>query len=83
MTDCEFYLPNLICWQVAAQTVAGFNPSVHITPIHGNIKEPQFDLDWFQSFDIVLNALDNLGQYYQTSAEYHLRNHAALIYRRT
>jgi ubiquitin-like 1-activating enzyme E1 B len=47
--------------QVAAQTVKDFNPHIRITPIHANIKEPQFDLDWFQSFDIVLNALDNLG----------------------
>ncbi|KAL0959328.1 hypothetical protein HGRIS_014589 [Hohenbuehelia grisea] len=45
---------------VAAQTAAAFNPNVHIHPIHGNIKEPQFDISWFQSFDIVLNALDNL-----------------------
>ncbi|KAI0339312.1 hypothetical protein BDW22DRAFT_1409173 [Trametopsis cervina] len=45
---------------VAAKTAAAFNPNVHITPIHGNIKEPQFDVAWFQSFDLVLNALDNL-----------------------
>lgn len=35
---------------------------MHIQPIHANIKEPQFDIEWFQSFDIVLNALDNLGE---------------------
>ncbi|KAJ7595673.1 hypothetical protein C8J56DRAFT_386527 [Mycena floridula] len=45
---------------VAAQTAAPFNPNVKITPIFGNIKEPQYDIEWFQSFDIVLNALDNL-----------------------
>ncbi|KAJ7720279.1 hypothetical protein DFH07DRAFT_1067768 [Mycena maculata] len=45
---------------VAAQTAAPFNPNVRITPIYGNIKEPQYDLEWFQQFDIVLNALDNL-----------------------
>ncbi|KIJ64071.1 hypothetical protein HYDPIDRAFT_91418 [Hydnomerulius pinastri MD-312] len=45
---------------VAAQTAGAFNPNVHIQPIHANIKEPQFDVDWFQQFDIVLNALDNL-----------------------
>ncbi|KAG6908635.1 hypothetical protein DXG01_003813 [Tephrocybe rancida] len=37
-----------------------FNPNVTLTPIHGNIKEPQYDIPWFQQFDIVLNALDNL-----------------------
>ncbi|ETW75323.1 hypothetical protein HETIRDRAFT_482048 [Heterobasidion irregulare TC 32-1] len=45
---------------VAARTASAFNPSVHITPVHANIKDPQFDLPWFKSFDIVLNALDNL-----------------------
>lgn len=47
--------------EVAARTASAFNPNVHITPIHGNIKDTQFDLAWFGSFDIVLNALDNLG----------------------
>ncbi|KAF5364953.1 hypothetical protein D9758_008117 [Tetrapyrgos nigripes] len=45
---------------VAAQTAAPFNPNVKITPIYANIKEPQFDVQWFSEFDIVLNALDNL-----------------------
>ena len=49
------------CEQVAAQTASPFNPNVRITPIHDNIKEPQYDILWFQQFDIVLNALDNLG----------------------
>ena len=47
---------------IAAQTAASFNPNVHLHPIHGNIKEPQFDIEWFQGFEIVLNALDNLGE---------------------
>ncbi|KAG6820463.1 hypothetical protein H0H93_000217 [Arthromyces matolae] len=45
---------------IAAQTAAPFNPNVTLTPIHGNIKEPQYDIPWYQQFDIVLNALDNL-----------------------
>lgn len=45
---------------VAARTASAFNPNVHIIPIHGNIKDTQFDLAWFKGFDIVLNALDNL-----------------------
>jgi ubiquitin-like 1-activating enzyme E1 B len=49
---------------IAAQTAAPFNPNVHIHPIHGNIKEPEFDIEWFAGFDIVLNALDNLGTCY-------------------
>jgi ubiquitin-like 1-activating enzyme E1 B len=47
--------------QVAAQTAAAFNPNVKIFPIHGNIKEPDYDVQWFKQFDMVLNALDNLG----------------------
>ncbi|CAE6479274.1 unnamed protein product [Rhizoctonia solani] len=45
---------------VAAATAQPFNPSVKIHPIHGNIKEPQFDVGWFKQFNIVMNALDNL-----------------------
>ncbi|KAJ8082447.1 E1 ubiquitin-activating protein uba2 [Marasmius tenuissimus] len=45
---------------VAAQSAAPFNPDVRIKPIHANIKEPEFDVQWFRGFDIVLNALDNL-----------------------
>ncbi|KAI5119541.1 hypothetical protein M0805_008527 [Coniferiporia weirii] len=45
---------------VAARTARAFNPAVRITPVHANIKEPQFDVAWFRGFDIVLNALDNL-----------------------
>lgn len=49
---------------MAARTASAFNPNVHIVPIHGNIKDMQFDLAWFRGFDIVLNALDNLGVLY-------------------
>ncbi|GJJ12994.1 hypothetical protein Clacol_007243 [Clathrus columnatus] len=45
---------------VAARTAAPFNPRVQIEPLHANIKDPQFDVAWFKTFDIVLNALDNL-----------------------
>jgi ubiquitin-like 1-activating enzyme E1 B len=48
--------------QIAAQTAGPFNPNVQLIPVHGNIKEPQYDIPWFQTFDIVLNALDNLGE---------------------
>jgi len=27
---------------------------------HKNIKDPQFNIDWFRQFDLVFNALDNL-----------------------
>lgn len=56
----EFNADSVI--QVAARTANQFNPSVRINPIHANIKDPQFDVAWFRGFDIVLNALDNLGE---------------------
>ncbi|KZT52341.1 hypothetical protein CALCODRAFT_441691 [Calocera cornea HHB12733] len=46
---------------VAAETAGPFNPACTIEPIHADIFEPRFDLAWFSGFDIVLNALDNLG----------------------
>ena len=49
--------------QVAAKTASAFNPNVKITPIHANIKEPQFDVAWFRGFDLVLNSFDNLGKH--------------------
>lgn len=37
-------------------------PPFKITPYHANIiTDQRFDLDWFKQFDIVMNALDNLG----------------------
>ncbi|RUS20081.1 hypothetical protein BC937DRAFT_86396 [Endogone sp. FLAS-F59071] len=46
--------------QVAKESALKFNPSVNITSHHANIKDPQFNVEWFKSFDIVMNALDNL-----------------------
>lgn len=46
---------------VAKETASNFNPHVKINAIHGNIKEEQYNVEWFKSFDLVMNALDNLG----------------------
>lgn len=46
--------------QVAKETAGRFNPNVKIEAHHANIKDPQFNVDWFKSFVIVFNALDNL-----------------------
>lgn len=33
---------------------------MNIQPYHDNIKDPKFNVAWFQTFEIVFNALDNL-----------------------
>lgn len=55
-------------FKVAAQTAAAFNLGVRIYPIHANVMDPQFDIEWFRGFDIVLNALDNLGVAFEHSS---------------
>lgn len=46
--------------QVAKESAAKFNPHIKLEAHHANIKDPQFNIEWFQSFDLVFNALDNL-----------------------
>lgn len=50
----------LTALQVAQETAGKFNPNVKIEAHHANIKDPHFNVAWFQSFAIVFNALDNL-----------------------
>ncbi|KAF3913009.1 hypothetical protein ABW21_db0201583 [Orbilia brochopaga] len=45
---------------VAKETASKFNPNVKLVAYHANIKDSQFNVDWFRGFDIVFNALDNL-----------------------
>ncbi|KAJ4991303.1 Ubiquitin-activating enzyme E1-like protein [Stagonosporopsis vannaccii] len=45
---------------VAKESAHKFNPNVKIEAYHDNIKDPQFDVAWFQTFNIVFNALDNI-----------------------
>lgn len=42
-----------------ASTTGGGTP-VTISAHHANIKDPEFNVDYFASFDLVFNALDNL-----------------------
>lgn len=44
----------------AAQVISTFKPDVRITPHYANVKDPQFDVDFFKGFDLILNGLDNL-----------------------
>jgi len=46
---------------VARETASAFNPNVTIHALQANIMDPPFDQAYFKSFDLVLNALDNLS----------------------
>lgn len=46
--------------KVAAEAVKRFRPAANIKADQGNVKEPQYDVDFFKSFDLVMNGLDNL-----------------------
>lgn len=46
---------------VAKETVSQFNPSVNIDAHHANIFDAKYNVDFFESFDVVFNALDNLA----------------------
>ncbi|KAL4780988.1 hypothetical protein BJX76DRAFT_27497 [Aspergillus varians] len=45
---------------VAKEVAQAFQPSAKIEAYHANIKDSQFNVDWFATFNIVFNALDNL-----------------------
>ncbi|SPR00903.1 unnamed protein product (mitochondrion) [Plasmodiophora brassicae] len=47
--------------EVARESVLKFNPSANITAYHGNIKDERFGAAFFEQFDLVLNALDNVA----------------------
>lgn len=46
--------------QVAKDAAHKFNPQVKLEAHHANIKDPQFNVEWFRGFEMVFNALDNL-----------------------
>jgi len=46
---------------VAREAVQAFNPLSSVKAHHGNIMHEEFGLNYFQRFDLVFNALDNIG----------------------
>ncbi|KAJ2986992.1 hypothetical protein NUW58_g4754 [Xylaria curta] len=46
--------------EIAKEAAQSFNPNVRIVAYHANIKDSQFNLEWFKAFRLVFNALDNL-----------------------
>ena len=37
----------------------GHNPSINVKPIHNSIQSSEFDIDFYKSHTLVINALDN------------------------
>ncbi|KAL5068718.1 hypothetical protein RYX36_019605, partial [Vicia faba] len=46
--------------KVARDTVLKFRPKINITSYHANVKDPNFDVDFFKEFNLVLNGLNNI-----------------------
>jgi ubiquitin-like 1-activating enzyme E1 B len=46
--------------KVARDAVLKFRPKINITSYHANVKDPDFNVDFFKKFNVVLNGLDNL-----------------------
>ena len=46
---------------VAKETASQFNPSVNIDAHHASIFDSQYNVEFFEGFDLVFNALDNLA----------------------
>ena len=45
---------------VAGKAATAFNPDMKVISYHDNIKNTKFNLSYFEKFDLVLNALDNI-----------------------
>ncbi|KAJ3319225.1 E1 ubiquitin-activating protein uba2 [Boothiomyces sp. JEL0866] len=46
---------------VARDSVLKFNPKANIVSHFASVFDEEYDLDWFRSFNLVLNALDNIA----------------------
>lgn len=46
---------------VAKEVAHKFQPNAKLEAYHANIMDRQFNIDWFQGYNIVFNALDNLA----------------------
>ncbi|KAJ3113534.1 E1 ubiquitin-activating protein uba2 [Physocladia obscura] len=45
---------------VASESALRFNPAANIVAHHRSIFDAEFNVSWFRSFDLVMNALDNI-----------------------
>ncbi|GLJ43964.1 hypothetical protein SUGI_0916570 [Cryptomeria japonica] len=46
--------------KVAREAILKFKPDMNIVAYHANVKDPEFNVDFFKQFNVVLNGLDNL-----------------------
>lgn len=46
--------------KVARDAVLKFRPNISITAYHANVKDSDFNVEFFKQFNVVLNGLDNL-----------------------
>ncbi|KAH0470091.1 hypothetical protein IEQ34_001649 [Dendrobium chrysotoxum] len=46
--------------KVARDAVLKFKPHINIKPYHANVKNPEFNIEFFKQFSVVVNGLDNL-----------------------
>ncbi|KAI4389416.1 hypothetical protein MLD38_001644 [Melastoma candidum] len=46
--------------RIARNSVLRFRPNMSITPYPANVKDPDFNVEFFKQFIVVLNGLDNL-----------------------
>ncbi|KAH9297835.1 hypothetical protein KI387_029517 [Taxus chinensis] len=53
-------LSSDITCQVARDAILKFKPDMNIVAYHANVKDPEFNVDFFKQFNVVLNGLDNL-----------------------
>lgn len=46
---------------VATETINTFNPDMTVKPHHGNVMDTTYNIAYFEKFQLVLNALDNVA----------------------
>lgn len=54
------YFYSCYAYQVARDAVLKFRPHINIKPYHANVKNPEFNIEFFKQFSVVVNGLDNL-----------------------
>ncbi|KAL9622553.1 MAG: hypothetical protein Q9160_003050 [Pyrenula sp. 1 TL-2023] len=53
--------PKLNRYKVARDVASTFNPGVKLEAHHADVRHSRFNVEWFQQFRLVFNALDNLA----------------------